>query len=166
MARLEARAIPMQMKPADLAETINNAIAPFIAQMNSQAVAALQQVPSGLVVSHDPEWVAEAFSNLVKNALKQMPDGGQLRIVAEASPLTIQIRLSDTGKGLKTEEIPFIFERFYRSSISPKENAVGIGLSLAKTILDQNGADLTAINQPGTGATFIVTFIRRQSPAS
>ncbi|MDW7658806.1 MAG: HAMP domain-containing sensor histidine kinase [Bacillota bacterium] len=161
MARLEARAIPMQLQQADLAETIDSAIIPFTEQMNSQAVAVSRQVLSGLIVNHDPEWVAEALSNLIKNALEQMPDGGQLRIAAEASPLTIQLRISDTGKGLKTEEIPFIFERFYRSSTSPKENAVGIGLSLAKTILDQNGADLTAVSQPGSGATFVVTFIRR-----
>lgn len=162
MARLEARVIPMQMKTADLAETIDLAVMPFTAQMNSQAVMLTCQVPSGIMVNHDPEWVAEAFSNLVKNALEQMPEGGQLKITADVSPLTIQIRITDTGNGLPTEEIPFIFERFYRSSTAPKANAVGIGLSLAKTILDLNCADLTAISQPGSGATFVVAFMMRR----
>jgi len=161
MAQLEARAVPMDFRLTDLAETVRAAAAPFARQAAKQQVSLTCQLSEPLLIEHDPDWVAEAFSNLVKNALEHTPSGGCVTVEGEAGPMSIQIRVRDTGCGLASSEIPFIFERFYRGSQSVKPNAVGIGLSLARTILERNGADLSAAGMPGQGSVFTATFLWR-----
>ncbi|NLO36740.1 MAG: HAMP domain-containing histidine kinase [Clostridiaceae bacterium] len=163
MARLEARAVPMDRRKADLAETVRAAAAPFARQAVHQQVELVCQLPEPLLIEHDPDWVAEAFSNLIKNALEHTPPGGRVTLEGEAGPISIQIQIRDTGSGLDSAEIPFLFERFYRGTQSVKPNAVGIGLSLARTILERNGADLSAAGMPGQGAVFTATFLRQSA---
>ena len=159
MARLEAGAVSMQPRLSPLADTVRQAVSPFSEQIRQSRIRLDNKVPADLFLNHDPDWVAEAVSNLVKNALEHTPPGGEIRIEADRTPMSIQLRVIDNGQGLPTEEIPFIFERFYRHDAATRPNAVGIGLSLAKTILAQNGGDLSAASRPGQGATFTATFL-------
>ncbi len=160
MARLDAGAIIMQKKFLSVIDTVRLAAAPFSEQARKADIRLICAVPGDIRLEHDPDWVAEAVSNLVKNALEHTPAGGTVRIEAAQTPLSVQLQVSDTGEGLPVEEIPRIFERFYRYSPETRPNAVGIGLSLAKTIFAQNGADLSVRSQPGQGTVFTATFLK------
>ncbi|MEA4889780.1 MAG: HAMP domain-containing sensor histidine kinase [Clostridiaceae bacterium] len=160
MARLDAGAVIMEKKLLPVMDTVRLAAAPFSEQARKENIRLICTVPEDIRLEHDPDWVAEAISNLIKNALEHTPSGGVIRIDAAQTPLSVQLQVSDTGEGLPTEEIPRIFERFYRYSPETRPNAVGIGLSLAKTIFTQNGADLSVKSRPGQGATFTATFLK------
>lgn len=162
MARLEAGAVQMKLRPGMLLDTVRQAAAPFESLTGPKRIRLEIDVPETIQVDHDQDWVAEAVSNLIKNAVEHTPEGGQICIAAVRTPVTVQLKVSDTGPGLASDEIPRIFERFYQKRSHSQNDSVGIGLSLAKTIFEQNGADLTASSQPGHGAVFTATFLIRQ----
>ena len=107
----------------------------------------------------DLEWTAEAMANLVKNCVEHTPAGGTIRIRYECSVLYTQIILSDTGEGVDAEDLPHIFERFYKGKNSSKDS-VGIGLAMAKNIISKQNGTIEAAGEPGKGMTFTIKFYR------
>lgn len=112
------------------------------------------------IVCCDPAWTAEALGNLVKNALDHTEEGGVLRILWEDSPVMIRLSVADDGCGIPPEEIHHIFKRFYRSSRSSDRQGVGLGLPLAKTIIEGQGGTLSVTSEVGEGTVFSVTFFK------
>ena len=102
----------------------------------------------------DPEWTSEALGNLVKNALDHTAAGGHIRIAWSRTPAMLQIRVSDNGNGISSEDIHHIFKRFYRSRHT-------LGLPLAKSIVEGQGGVITAQSTSGEGATFTVSFLTK-----
>lgn len=107
----------------------------------------------------DPAWTAEAVGNLIKNALDHTEEGGVIRIFWEHSPAMMRLSVEDNGCGIPPEEIHHIFKRFYRSSRSSDRQGVGLGLPLAKAIVEGQGGMLTVSSIPGEGAVFSVHFM-------
>lgn len=105
----------------------------------------------------DMEWSMEAFSNLIKNCAEHTPEGGRIIMDYTCNPLYTQIIIQDTGAGFAPEELPYVFERFYRGK-DAGENGIGIGLSLAKSLIEMQNGFLTAQNLPEGGACFTVRF--------
>lgn len=105
----------------------------------------------------DMEWCMEAFSNLIKNCAEHTPEGGWIMMDYTGNPLYTQIMIRDTGAGFAPEELPHVFERFYRGK-DAGENGIGIGLSLAKSLIEMQNGFLTAQNLPEGGACFTVRF--------
>ena len=105
----------------------------------------------------DMEWSMEAFSNLIKNCAEHTPEGGRIIMDYTCNPLYTQIMIQDTGAGFASEELPHVFERFYRGK-DAGENGIGIGLSLAKSLIEMQNGFLTAQNLPEGGACFTVRF--------
>ena len=105
----------------------------------------------------DMEWSMEAFSNLIKNCAEHTPEGGRIIMDYTCNPLYTQIIIQDTGAGFAPEELPHVFERFYRGK-DAGENGIGIGLSLAKSLIEMQNGFLTAQNLPEGGACFTVRF--------
>lgn len=105
----------------------------------------------------DMEWSTEAFTNLIKNCAEHTPEGGRIIMDYACNPLYTQIMLRDTGTGFVPEELPHVFERFYRGK-DAGENGIGIGLSLAKSLIEMQNGFLTAQNLPEGGACFTVRF--------
>lgn len=107
----------------------------------------------------DLVWTAEAVGNLLKNAVEHTPEGGAITVKARETALYTQITVEDTGPGFAEQEIPHLFERFYKGS-GAAENSYGIGLALARTVITaQNGA-IQAENTP-SGARFTVKFYKQ-----
>ena len=91
------------------------------------------------LVRCDPEWTTEALGNLIKNGLDHTKEGGTVRVSWASSPAMIRICVEDDGSGIPPEEIHHIFKRFYRSSSSLDTQGIGLGLPLAKSIVEGQG---------------------------
>jgi len=108
----------------------------------------------------DEQWTMEAFSNLIKNAMEHTPDGGTIQLITSENPLFTEIMIQDNGEGIPEEDIPYMFERFYKGR-NAKPESVGIGLAFARMIITaQNGTISVKNNQDG-GACFSVRFYKQ-----
>ncbi|MDE5777095.1 MAG: HAMP domain-containing histidine kinase [Lachnospiraceae bacterium] len=103
----------------------------------------------------DEGWTAEALSNIIKNCVEHTPEGGEVRITVSQHNFATNIVIRDNGQGISKEDLPHIFERFYKGRHGSKDS-VGIGLAMAKqVILRQNGV-ITVESEEGKGSTFYV----------
>lgn len=107
----------------------------------------------------DIAWASEALSNIVKNCMEHTPKGGSIEIRAHENPLYSEITISDSGSGIDAEDLPNIFERFYKGKQSD-ENSFGIGLALARTIITSQNGTIKAENHRPNGALFTVRFYK------
>lgn len=114
----------------------------------------------GAVISADLDWTMEAVMNLMKNCMEHTPPGGKVSCSYEQNPLYTQIKISDSGEGFSKKDIPHLFERFYRGE-KEKNGGIGIGLALAKEIIERENGTVTARNLPGGGACFEIYFYAR-----
>ena len=115
-----------------------------------------QSTDGRMVLSADPDKLSQAVINLLSNALKFTPAGGQVEVQAASGPEGVEIRVVDSGVGIEQEDLPRVFERFYRvdSSRNRATGGAGIGLSIAKAIVEAHGGAITAASQPGKGSEF------------
>ncbi len=109
------------------------------------------------VFQGDMEWSAESFINLLKNCAEHTPRGGSITINYSQNPLYTEIIISDNGTGFSEKDLPHVFERFYRGDGACKEG-IGIGLSLARSIIELQNGIIRCKNLPEGGACFIVRF--------
>lgn len=107
----------------------------------------------------DPEWTCEALGNLIQNALDHTKAGGQVAISWRRSSAMLRITVSDDGCGIAPEDVHHIFKRFYRSARSMDRQGVGLGLPLAKAIVEGQGGVLSVHSAPGQGASFTASFL-------
>lgn len=159
MARMDAGCIQMRPKSSPLSGTVQMAISSFLQQAKEQHITISCDVPEDIVLYHDKKWVAQALGNIIKNGLEHSKSGGTIYISALQTPITVQLTIQDDGCGIAQNEIPHIFERFYRSS-NASSQSVGIGLSLARQIIEQNDGDIFVQSTLGRGSTFVITFLK------
>lgn len=107
----------------------------------------------------DRDWTCEAIGNIVKNALDHTDPGGTVRIHWEHTPAMLRIFITDNGSGIAPEDIHHIFKRFYRSKRSLDTQGIGLGLPLAKSIIEGQGGIIAVQSDPGTGTTFTLSFL-------
>lgn len=107
----------------------------------------------------DPTWTKEAIGNLVKNALDHTKTGGIIRVSWKRTPAVFRLRVEDNGTGIAQEDIHHIFKQFYRSRVSSDRQGTGLGLSLAKSIVEGQGGSLSVESRQGEGSTFWITFL-------
>ena len=107
----------------------------------------------------DSERMSQVLGNLVNNAIRHTPEGGQITLSAGATDDAVQLRVGDTGPGIDPADLPHIFDRFYRSDKSRQQNGEsGLGLAIAKSIVEAHGGTIAVESNPGSGATFIITL--------
>lgn len=107
----------------------------------------------------DMDWTGEAIGNIVKNALDHTQAGGIVRITWEHTPAMLRIFISDNGNGIAPEDIHHIFKRFYRSKHSLDTQGIGLGLPLAKSIIEGQGGVISVQSEIGNGTTFTLSFL-------
>ncbi len=134
-----------------------------LSELNIRAKAEQKEIivsgnPDDMVLC-DIEWTSEAIGNIVKNALDYTASGGIIRISWEHSLTTLRIWICDNGKGIAPEDIHHIFKRFYRSNNSIDTQGIGLGLSLAKSIIDGQGGVISVQSNLNEGTTFILSFL-------
>lgn len=112
----------------------------------------------------DPHWTREAIGNILKNCMEHTPDGGSIEVKISDSPIRAEIEIKDNGPGIPQNDLPRLFERFYRGSNASPES-VGIGLALARDIITGQNGSIKAFNRKDrekgrTGACFIIRFYK------
>lgn len=106
----------------------------------------------------DCSWLSEAIVNIVKNALDHTEEGESVRIEWKTSASLLQIAVEDNGSGIHPEDLYFIFKRFYRSRYSKDTQGIGLGLPLAKSIIEAHGGSISVDSELGIGTTFYIYF--------
>ncbi len=107
----------------------------------------------------DRDWVIEAVDNIVKNALDHTMAKDSVSIAWKGSASAVQITVKDTGSGIHPEDLHYIFKRFYRSRFSKDTRGIGLGLPLAKTIVEAHNGTIEVDSRPGVGTVFTIHFL-------
>ncbi len=158
MARLDAGAITLERSPEnvfDLLEHIKRQYS-FRAEQEGKEIAL--EGDEQTVFSCDRTWLAEAIGNLVKNALDHTAQGDRILVRWQQSPCLTQITVEDTGSGIHSEDLYHIFKRFYRSRFSKDTQGVGLGLPLAKSIVEAHQGSMEVHSKLGQGTAFTINF--------
>ena len=157
LSRLDAGMVEFKAQPVEVSSLIQAALRPLLIPMELHDVTADVRVPQGVWLQVDGGWLTEALQNLLKNAMESAGDHGTLQICCENNPLYTEISIRDSGPGFAPEELPHLFERYYRGK-SAKSTGYGIGLALCKGVITRQGGSLVAKNHPQGGAVFSVRF--------
>lgn len=115
---------------------------------------------SDAVICADAYWTNEAFVNIIKNCMEHVQENGIIKITASETPLFTDIKIQDNGEGFSREDLPHIFERFYKGKNASAASA-GIGLALAKTIIHAQNGMIQASDNPEGGACFSIRFYKQ-----
>ena len=113
-------------------------------------------VPPDLTVRADRDRLRQALANLVDNAIKYTPRGGQVDVTANRDADAVVIRVADTGRGIPEQDLPRIFDRLYRGDESRTTRGLGLGLSLVRAYVEAQGGTITVESKPGSGSTFSI----------
>jgi two-component system, OmpR family, sensor histidine kinase BaeS len=151
----EAGALQLKREPTDVAALIIETVAAFRSAGDARGVRIESSVGESPSVEVDPVRVREVISNLITNALRYSPNGGVVRVAYDGATVSV----TDDGSGIPPEVLPHIFERFYKSSDS---GGMGLGLSIAKYLVEAHGGTIRAENAPGGGTSISFTLWHEQ----
>lgn len=158
LARLDAGIIRMEKNPENLSVLMRDVLERFETWAEREQKTITLSGKEEVVLSCDALWVSEAIGNIVKNALEHTDNGGHIEVKWSQSPLMTQIEISDDGKGIHPEDLYNIFKRFYRSRFSSDIHGIGLGLPLAKAIVEAHGGTISVTSSLGAGTTFTLNF--------
>ena len=160
-SRLETGVISLEKKSQPLYDTLAAALGGILLNAEKKQINVQVDCPENLVVSHDRKWTSEALFNILDNAVKYTPEGGQIRVSVESWEMYVKIDIADTGIGISEQHQGAIFKRFYREDIVHDVDGIGIGLYLAREIVTLQGGYIRVTSEVGRGSTFSV-FLPRQ----
>ncbi len=158
LARLDAGAIELTKALCPLRPFLENRAAAFATRAGLEHKEIRLSGGDAVLLSFDEVWLGEAVDNILKNALDHTKPFNTIEISCEETAVTKQIVIRDDGEGIHPEDIHHIFKRFYRSRFSKDQQGVGIGLAIAKAIVDRHGGTVTVQSELGQGALFCLTF--------
>jgi signal transduction histidine kinase len=148
-------------RPLDVREAIERAVRPFESAGGGPGIE--RSIPEALPrVVADPDRLAQILRNLLANAVRHTPPGGSIRVTALEAAGTVEIEVRDSGPGIAVEDLPRIFERFYRADPSRRPlsggGGLGLGLAIARQLAEAQGGTLRAESSRGQGAAFILVL--------
>jgi signal transduction histidine kinase len=152
LALAESGALQLQKEPTDLGLLIGETLASFRAQATTSNVELGSEIaPQIPTVNLDPARIRQVLENLIANALRYTPGGGRISVqCAVDDGQSIAVSVSDTGRGIAPDELPHIFDRFYKSRDS---RGTGLGLAIAKNLIAAHGGEISAQSELGRGTT-------------
>lgn len=155
VTRLDAGAVVFEKQRWLLADVAARAVSELLVRAKEEGKEILVEGNEEVWLNCDLQWTGEAVGNLVKNALDYTERGGLIRVSWEALPGMVRVLVADNGKGIEEKDIYHIFKRFYRTSKGKNAGqGVGLGLSLAKAIVEGQGGTLTVRSRVGEGTEF------------
>lgn len=157
LSRLDAGTAKFKTESIPLAELLRRGSAPLLVSMDLRDQR-LEVSAEGNFIG-DVSWTCEAITNIVKNCMEHTPEGGSIKVSASENVLYSEIIISDNGRGIEAEDLPHIFERFYKGRDSG-EKSFGIGLALARRIITAQNGTVKAENKMSGGAKFTIRFYR------
>lgn len=158
IARLDAGAILLEKNAEELPDMMQELERRF-AFRAAQEHKTLSLSGGSVRLLCDRHWMLEALGNIVKNAFDHTGEGDCIRIEWKQFASVVQIRVSDTGCGIHPEDLPHIFKRFYRSRFSRDTQGIGLGLPLAKAVVEAHSGSIEVSSVPGRGTTLTLSFL-------
>lgn len=158
LTRLDAGAITLEKHPENVADMMAELRQRFLcrAEMESKEI---RLEGEDCIFECDAPWLSEAFGNIVKNALDHTAEKGVVTISWKQHGGIQNITIRDNGCGIHPDDIHYIFKRFYRSRYSKDTQGIGLGLPLAKAIIDAHGGTIEVESEPGRGTAFSINFL-------
>jgi hypothetical protein len=162
LSRIESGTLRLHPRDVSVKEVVDGALEALTAQRAADVQLDVSVPAEPVLVRGDPDQLERVTTNLVGNALKFTPPGGRVEVGISCDPTHVQLRISDTGIGIPPDELPHIFDRFFRSSRSQAKQrpGTGLGLTIAKSIVEQHGGTIQASANPSGGTTFVITLPR------
>ncbi len=160
VAQLDAGGIPLSKEYGSLNDLVSDTLEGFSELAAHQEVALEGQVLAGVdPIFMDTQRIGRVLNNLVSNALQHTPKGGHISVQASPSESEILVEVCDSGEGIAPEDLPYVFERFYRGDKSRNRNTggAGLGLSIARGIIEAHGGQIAVESEPGDGTRFYFT---------
>lgn len=175
LAKLESNTLKINYMNGDVAAYLHYLTESFQSLANAQNILLRSDChPSVIMMDYDPDRISQIIHNLLSNAIKFTPSGGRISLLASVAPdasapeeKVLRIAVSDTGPGIREEDKPFLFDRFFQADNQSfaKTGGTGIGLSMTRELVRVMGGSIHVESQEGRGATFVVMLpIRQQVP--
>ncbi len=160
LSRLETGHHQMKMVPLNLAKIVQEAIGPLRLPFRNKEIRLTSEVEGMPAFLGDPQQLSYVFTNLLSNALRHTPAGGEVRISAAAEPEEIRVAVADNGSGIPLEAQASIFEKFVqvRKESETTPGSVGLGLAIARQVVHAHGGRIWVESEPGQGSTFYFTL--------
>lgn len=155
-SRLETGVIQLEKKPGRIFDTVAQAMSGIVYEAEKKEITVSVDSPEDLILSHDSKWTAEALFNLLDNAVKYTPTGGSIAVTVTSWEMYVEIKVTDTGKGISESNQAAIFRRFYREEEVHDQQGVGIGLYLAREIAARQGGYIKVVSEVGKGSEFSI----------
>ena len=155
-SRLETGVIQLEKKPGRLFDTVAQAMSGIVYAAEKKEITVSVDCSEDLTVSHDGKWTSEALFNLLDNAVKYTPAGGKIAVSVVLWEMYVEIKVTDTGKGISESNQAAIFRRFYREEEVHEQQGVGIGLYLTREIVTRQGGYIKVVSEPGKGSEFSI----------
>jgi len=157
LSKLESGEVPLRREEVPLGPVVRQVLSEIDVARAGRDIDVLSDVPDDLpTIDADRERVHQVLFNLVDNAVRFTPDGGRIRIEAHRHDGSVEVSVVDTGVGIPADALPRLFERFYRvdPARSREEGGTGIGLAIARSVVEAHGGTISAESQPGHGSVF------------
>lgn len=167
IAKADAGAIAVSASPVSVSAVVRRAIVPLEVAFDLRDITLELHIDEAASFIGDELWTAEALENILKNCMEHTPSGGRVIIGGSEDALATTITISDTGAGIAKEDLPHVFERFYRgrqeeqppsSEEESASNGFGIGLALAQALVSAQEGTIRASNGSDGGACFSIAF--------
>lgn len=159
ITKLDAGAIVLEKTTENVADMLRDVELHFAYRAKQEHKELVLSGPEEVLLFCDRDWLTEAIDNIVKNALDHTESGDAVHITWKALPNAVQIAVKDNGCGIHPEDLHHIFKRFYRSRFSQDKQGIGLGLPLAKTIVEAHSGTIEVGSELGKGTTFTMNFL-------
>ena len=157
ISKLDAGTVRFKRETVTLQELVSKAAAPVLVPMELRGQELSIKADGGFL--GDIAWTSEALGNMIKNCMEHTPEGGKIEVVASETALYSEITVSDNGSGIDKDDLPHIFDRFYKGKNSG-DDSFGIGLALARMIVTSQNGTIKAENKRSGGAVFTMRFYK------
>lgn len=159
MSRLETGTFTLHMEECRLSDTIAQAMSTVWTKAEAKQIELSAECDGSITVQHDPKWTAEAIGNILDNAVKYTPAGGEVAVTVRPWQFYTRVEIADTGIGIPEEHYNDVFQRFYRAPEVAAQEGVGLGLYLANGIITRQKGYISVKSKVGEGTTFSVYLL-------
>ena len=159
-SRLETGVISLDRKTQPIYDTLAAALGGILLNAERKHIHVSVDCPENIILAHDRKWTGEALFNILDNAVKYTPAGGNIQVSVQSWEFYVKIDITDSGKGISESRQGMIFKRFYREEEVHDVEGIGIGLYLAREIISMQGGYIKVTSALGRGSTFSVFLPR------
>lgn len=162
LAKLDAGAIKFKNENIPIKESVIGAVSHLekIAESNKVTINIRDESKDNRNLYYDKFWMEEAFLNVIKNCIEHSYEEGEVTIIIREENIFTRIIVEDKGEGIHSDEIDYVFNRFFKSSRSKKRDSAGIGLALAKTIIEGQNGSISVSSEIGVGTRFEIVLLQ------